>query len=445
MGVMLGGIALGTGSVSASTTEDRYLIDLKESDESVLEDVEVIHMLDEIDVAVVRGSDEAVQSARYAEDVEFRIDRPEAAYSENVIGVDGYDEPLYYLQWDKAAQRVPDAQDYTRGEGTRVAVIDSGVYGDHPDLEHAVDEDLSRNFTTDGGDYEPNGTGDHGTHVAGIIAADDRNDTGVLGTAPGAEIVACRVFSGNGGASFGDIIAAMVYAGTTGCDVANMSLGAYPLPKDNPFVGILKILMERAADYAASQGTLMVAAAGNDGKNLDADGDVISLPNEAEGVMSVSATGPVGFRWDDDDSDPGYWGDDRADMDDALYHVWRTPDTPAPYTNYGEEAIDISAPGGNFDRQVVGEDGWDWYYDLVLSTVFSGEGDDRDAGYGWKAGTSMAAPNVTGAAALVKAQYPDASPAEVREHLEATAADAEPAKYHDAGHLDVEEAVRSLL
>lgn len=442
-GALIGGVALGTQTVSASKMEDRYVLDMRESPDRILEDVEVVHRLEAIDAAVVRADRSDLRHAQYTPDFEFQIERPEAAYSDEVVGVDGYSEPYYYLQWDKADQRVPDAHDYTRGEGTRVAVIDSGVWSDHPDLEHAVNEELSRNMTNDGGDHKPNGTGDHGTHVAGIIAADDRNDEGALGTAPATEIVDLRVFGAGGGSSFGDVIAAMVYSVQADCDVANLSLGAYPLPIDNPFVGILKALMERAAQLGEERGTLMIAAAGNDGTNLDTDGDVISLPNEADGIMSVSSTGPVGFRWDDD-WNGGYFEDERRDMDDALYHVWRTPDTAAPYTNYGADAIDIAGPGGNFDQQVVNSNWENWYYDLVLSTVFAGDGEDKSAGYGWKAGTSMAAPNVAGAAALVKSQYPDATPIEVRQHLYDTARDG-PEKYVGNGYLDVEAAVQTLL
>jgi subtilisin family serine protease len=65
--------------------------------------------------------------------------------------------------------------------------------------------------------------------------------------------------------------------------------------------------------------------------------------------------------------------------------------------------------------------------------------------HGWKAGTSMAAPQVSAAAALVKSANPDATPAEIREHLESTARDVGPAKYHGEGHLDIEAALNESI
>jgi subtilisin family serine protease len=276
----------------------------------------------------------------------------------------------------------------------------------------------------------------------------------MVGMAPGTEIVACRVFS-NEGASFGDVIAAMVHSADVGCDVANMSLGAYPLPQ-TPAVLQLKQQFERAAEYARSKGTLMIASAGNSGANLDAE-KALSLPNEAEGIMSVAATGPIGYRWDDS----GYnswtsnpiesWGG-LEEMDDALYNVSAEPSEPAVYTNYGAESTDISAPGGNYDEAIAGlysgdnavfENLWDWYYDLVLSTTVTETEDGYVADYGFKAGTSMAAPNAAGTAALVREAFPDLSAADLAAHLKATAADVGPEKFHGSGYLDTEAAVET--
>jgi subtilisin family serine protease len=434
-GALLGGATLGTRHVTAQTATNRYIVDLEPAGENALDGLDVVHDIEEIDAAVVRGSDDDVSHLRATEDVRFEVSTPKEATVDEIDAVDAWAEPLYDLQWDKSAQDVPYLHWQHRGEGARVAIIDSGVYADHPDLEGAVDEELSTNLTTDDGDFNPNGAGDHGTHVAGTVAASDDNNQGVYGTAPGADIVAFRVFSATAGASFGSIIQAMVSAGTTGCDVANMSLGAYPLPRDSPLVELFKLLMERAVDYGNSQGCLYVAAAGNDGTNLDADGNVISLPNEADNVMSVAATGPIGYRWDDHNR--------TRDNQAALNDLWKYVDTPAFYTNYGEEAIDVSAPGGNFDLDANAEEA---YFDLVLSTIFTEVNGDVVPTWGWKAGTSMAAPNVAGAAALVMAENPDATPADVREHLESTADDVwGEDEYHGEGHLDTARAVRKKI
>jgi subtilisin family serine protease len=171
--------------------------------------------------------------------------------------------------------------------------------------------------------------------------------------------------------------------------------------------------------------------------------------------MSISATGPIGYRWDDDNYDSWEsnpierWGG-LDEMEDALYNVSSEPSTPAVYTNYGAESVAISAPGGNYDKGIAGlyssEDSpfnnlWDWYYDLVLSTTVTETEEGYVADYGFKAGTSMAAPNAAGTAALVKEAHPDLSASALRDHLEQTAADVGPAKFHGSGHLDTEAAV----
>ncbi|WP_267879584.1 S8 family serine peptidase [Haladaptatus cibarius] len=212
-----------------------------------------------------------------------------------------------------------------------------------------------------------------------------------------------------------------------------MSLGAYPLP-DSTDTELLQESIERASSYANEQGTLIVAAAGNDGVNLDTDGDVISLPNEADNVMSISATGSIGYRW----NDPGN-GRRIRNYHAAFNHLEEPTTTPAPYTNYGEEAIDISAEGGNaIPSEPEGEN---WQYNMVLSTIFEWGDDGMVPAYGWKAGSSMAAPQVSAAAALVKSVNPDATPSQIRTHLESTGEDVGQPSYSGKGHLDARAAV----
>ncbi|GKZ12548.1 S8 family serine peptidase [Haladaptatus sp. T7] len=445
-GAALGGLTLTMPTVSAESREDRYVVDLRDAPSDVLDGLEVVHHLDQIDIAVVKAEKSDVSGTRYSKDVEMELNQAETEHHEHP---DHHPHDTRYdLQWDKQAQDVLQVHRMTRGEGTRVSVIDSGALETHPDLQHALNTDLSKNFTGDGGDFNPI-LSDHGTHCSGIIAADGSNEDGVIGTAPDTDLVALRVFTGPF-ATFGDIVAAMVYSADIESDVANMSLGAYPLPNDSD-TALLQETIERASGYANENGTLLVAAAGNDSANLDADGDVISLPNEADNVMSISATGPIGFLWDDEQRKEkheekrghGGWHHDRHHYKRALHHLRKPTYEPAFYTNYGAEAIDISAPGGNFDQDAP-EDA-NAQYDLVLSTVFEWGDEDDDAdmvpAYGWKGGTSMASPQVAAVAALVKSVNPDATPGEVREHLEATARDLGDPTYHGEGHLDTKHAV----
>ncbi|MFC6794603.1 S8 family serine peptidase [Halobaculum halobium] len=323
----------------------------------------------------------------------------------------------------------------TKGEGTRVAIIDSGVYADHPDLD--VNMELSRNFTDDGeGAGVPAGD-DHGTHVAGTVAAVD-NDEGVVGTAPATDLVDCRVFSYAPGASFGDILAAVVYSAAIDADVANLSLGAYPIPRQGQGSFYGKVL-NSAMTYANKQGTLLVIAAGNDAADLQRDKNFISLPNEGAQAVSVAATGPIGFGW----------GDDGLDA---------PPESPSFFTNYGTNAITLGAPGGDADLSAIGS-GVPWYNDLVLSTTadveyvyedVDGDGEEEpvdylgaEPTYGWKAGTSMAAPNVAGAAALVKSANPDYNANQIESALKQAAdvPDGYDKTYYGSGFLNVVDAL----
>ncbi|UPV99743.1 S8 family serine peptidase [Halorussus gelatinilyticus] len=385
-GTALGGIAVGS-TVTVASSDERFLVDSSETSQSEAEaaGLDVVHALPEIDLLVVEGAESDVESlgATYAADSTYSLDLP-AGRDSPTTDESASDEPRYSPQWDKQAQNVPEAHEITRGEGTRVAVIDTGVAAGHPDLQHAVNEDLSKDFTGDGyGAAGPYG-GYHGTHVA----ANDRNEVGTVGSAPGTEIVDCRVFSPSENASFADIVAAVVYSARIDCDAANMSLGAYPVSRtaNGQFYG--KVL-NRTTSYAKNQGTVVVTSAGNDAADLQHDGKFISLPNEAANVLSVSATGPLGFNHGADG------------LESPTY-------TPANYTNYGTNAIDVAAPGGNYDPDFP----TGWYYDMVLNTLaepqFDADGDYVGANYtySWIAGTSMAAPQVAGAVALVRSQNP---------------------------------------
>ncbi|QDX40998.1 S8 family serine peptidase [Salarchaeum sp. JOR-1] len=416
-GAALGGIAVGSTVTAAESTE-RFIVKAK-GKKLEKSDVTVVHDLSEIGFAVVEGAESEVKRlGKYAPDVVYELDLPTDPITTE-DAEEATDEPLYPLQWDKQTQNIPEAHEVTRGEGTRVAIVDTGVAACHPDLKHAVNVDLSRNFTGDGyGAGGPYG-GYHGTHVAGIVAANDQNDAGVVGTAPGTEIVDCRVFSPDALASFADILAAVVYSANIGCDAANLSIGAYPVSRRG-FGSFYGKVVNKTMSYARRQGTLVVVSAGNDAADLQHDGPVISLPNEAANVLSISATGPIGFAHGEAGLESPY-------------------DTPANYTNYGTNAINIAAPGGNYDlSQPAG-----WYYDMVLNTVAlptfaDGEYQGAEYTYSWVAGTSMAAPQVAGAAALVKSTDPGLNANQVRGRLERTADGDYPADktYYGKGVLD---------
>ncbi|WP_114578565.1 S8 family serine peptidase [Saliphagus sp. LR7] len=446
-GATAGGLTVGVGSASANSGEEgRFFIDLTEVDESeVPEDVEIIHDVSQIDLLVARGDPGTVGGASATlPDIAVAQHGPVAERDKG--GQPGFasEEPTNGdLQWDKRAQNVADIDEHpgkggryvhetTRGEGTSIAVIDSGVYDGHPDLADVVDEERSENFTTDADDWRPNGAGNHGTHVAGTVAATNEgvgDAGGVTGTAPETDIVALRVFSGQEGAG-GDVIAAIMAAADRGCDAANLSLG---IPAET-IAGLPESVVQQyvavytaAVQYARSQGMVVVNSAGNAGLDLDPE-ETFTIPTEIDGVFGVSATGPIGFLWGD--------GPNMAHNALAPGHLEEPTTDPAFYTNYGESAIDISAAGGDLDQESDDENA---ARDLVLSTVnVVGDDGEVEAGYGWKAGTSMAAPQVSGAVALVRSLQPDASVEEVEDLLRETAVQQEAGeKYHGAGHLDL--------
>jgi subtilisin family serine protease len=437
-GSVLGGIALGT-TVTAAARTDRFVVTTRSR--AAPGDLDVVHEMPGVNVAVVRGTEREVKQSKdvrgYGPDVEASLDLPEPSDSAPTVGESSVaDEPGFSFQWDKQHLDVETAHETTRGEGTRVTVIDTGVAAGHPDLE--VNERLSRNFTGDGlGAANPAG-GYHGTHVGGIVAAQD-DGQGVIGTAPETDLVDCRVFSPNSLALFGDILAAVVYSANIDADAANLSLGAYPVPRQGlgSFYG--KVL-NRTMTYANKEGTLLVIAAGNDSADLQHDGDVISLPNEGAQGLSVAATGPIGFGWD-------------ADGDDDAAEFESPPESPAFYTNYGTNDIDLGAPGGDARLEAIGT-GAPWYLDLVFNTLAEPTYETDDEGnvtgiagvdytYGWVAGTSMAAPQVAGAAALVSSVDSGANANKVESRLERAAdvPDGFGKEFYGSGYLNLVDAL----
>jgi serine protease len=310
--------------------------------------------------------------------------------------------------WDAASTAraggwgVDAARAWTRTKGSPavvVAVLDTGITP-HPDLA-AAHQRLGYDFVSDaqgvhsydggGWDASPKDPGDrcaasgdpsswHGTFVTGEIAA-QHDGRGVAGEAPGVSIEPVRILGGCGGLE-SDEIAAIAWASggavtspsgkhltnSSPADVISLSVAS-----EQPCDGAL----QRAITAAVARGTTVIAAAGNDDEAVAA-----SAPADCTGVVSVAATTRRGNR--------------------------------AGYSNHGTraQAVTLSAPGGNETSPILG-DGWSG------SGSFGAPG--NTAGTTWAAGTSMAAPRVAAAAALLLSVHPNLSPSEVRSRLRATA------------------------
>ncbi|MEE9299299.1 MAG: S8 family serine peptidase [Acidimicrobiia bacterium] len=162
-----------------------------------------------------------------------------------------------------------------KGTGVKVAVIDSGIYYTHPDLDGNFAG--GKDFVND--DNDPLDDNGHGTHVAGTIAAED-NNLGVVGVAPEADLYALKVLSSSGNGSWSDIIAALQWAVDNGIQVTNNSYGSSLNPGGT---------VKAAFDNSAAAGVIHVAAAGNSG-NPRGKGNNVGYPARFASVIAVAAT-----------------------------------------------------------------------------------------------------------------------------------------------------------
>lgn len=315
------------------------------------------------------------------------------------------DDFFFDVQWGhKAVGAVESWNKGYRGAGVTVAVLDSGGDASHPDLVDNINVALSTSFVpNESWDYVGQTNFNHGSHVAGTIAAAD-NGYGVIGIAPEADLVIVKVLSADtdSGDTFG-VMQGIIYAADLGVDLINMSIVQFV--RRSGYVDVNGTLEDKSDDvrweaggnkgnarfinhyakvvnYARQKGVTIIAAAGNEAFNYDTTDNLLSLPASLPGVLAISALAPR------------LWGKDSNSSTDFL----------ASYSNYGQSTIDLSAPGGDDILQYM-PGGLDnctvgfltlpcFFFDLVFST--SGYN-----GWAWSAGTSMAAPHVTGVAALI--------------------------------------------
>ena len=223
--------------------------------------------------------------------------------------------------------------------------------GDNPD-------DLNDNFGYGNNNPRPVSENEsHGTHVTGIIAAERNNNLGINGVANNVQIMAIRS-TPNGDEYDKDVANAIRYAADNGAKVINGSFGKSYSPHSE--------WVRDAIKYAADKDVLIVMSAGNDSKNVDVSP---SFPNDAIG------TGPE--------------VSDNFLLVGSITHDYGS-DMVSSFSNYGKINVDVFAPGSEIYSSLPNND------------------------YGLKGGTSMAAPNVAGVAALIRSQYPNLSASQVK-------------------------------
>jgi subtilisin family serine protease len=361
-------------------------------------------------------------------------------------------DPLAACQWDMRAIGATSAGSYavsavSKGKGVRVGVMDTGIDLTHGDLMPNVDLGASCVFlyktTPTASRAEQVARGDcsnksalqdlagHGTHTAGTIAA-PINGTGISGVAPEATIVSLKAGTEQGYFFTDSVVDALMYAGDQRLDVVSMSFFADPwlfnCRNDTEQKAIIGAI-SRAASYAQQRGVLLVAAAGNEGIDLNhptideispdypagaavtrpVNNSCVVLPQEIPGVVVVTATGAANLL---------SWYSTYGNIADVTAPGGSRFQTPTPDTSRGRVLAPYSSTAGDLaDEASINR--------LVV--------DPQGNYYAWLNGTSMAAPHAAGVAALIRAAHPGMSQGAVGSVLRQSATKMACPTTHDPG------------
>jgi len=376
----------------------------------------------------------------------FTLDAPLAATrtAASNVAINSQANPaaagLYAFQWDMRLIRANDA--WAAGKlgssAVTVAIIDTGIDYDAPDLNGLVDLSRSASFVPSDdaitSTYFPSRNvisdyNGHGTNVATQVSS---KAVAFAGVTSKTTLIGVKVLGATGRGSSSGVLNGVLWAADHGADVANMSLGgAFSKIAAGSFVS----LINRVFSYSASKGMLVVVSAGNESADLDHNGNVESTYCDVPHVVCVSAVGPA----------------TATDNPDAVTY----------YTNFGRSAISVAAPGGNADAAhgftvsvwPWGPDiaSWVWSYcskttidsftatgTPVLTICVDGH---HVTGY---IGTSQASPHVTGLAALLVAETGKGRPSQIKAAILKSADDlgapgTDP--YYGRGRINVAKAV----
>ncbi len=290
-------------------------------------------------------------------------------------------DPLYAQQWGIPATQIDQVWETNTGDSSQViAILDTGVDWQHPDLDSKIwrnnDEVVGNGIDDDGNGYtddirgwdwinndnNPTDDNSHGTHVAGIAAAEGNNGVGIAGVNWKAKIMPLKVFQSSGRGDAATITQAINYAKTKGATVINMSFGSYT-----------KSLTMEAALSSAYSTSILAATAGNDDKKIGPGSSSAPMyPAAISYVLGVQAT------------------QQSVNNGDNLFKKGKYL---TDFTNYDQDGPIYSGYSDllNYEMNIPGSS--------IISTVPNGN-------YRVMQGTSMAAPLLSGAVALYKKQKP---------------------------------------
>ena len=319
--------------------------------------------------------------------------------------------------------------------GVTVAILDTGIDYDAPDLNGLVDLSRSTSFVPSDDALAlalfptRNKVSDfnrHGTNTASQVSS---KALALAGVTSKTTLIAVKVLGASGSGALSGVLNGVLWAADHGADVANMSLGSsFAKAGNGRFLG----LINRTFNYAASKGMLVVVSAGNAGADLDHDGNIENTYCNVPQVICVSAVGP------------------------AL--ATDTPSMAAAYSNFGRSAISVAAPGGNADLVNFTVSSWPWGADIAswvwsycsktyISAINGGAptlpcaAGNRLTG---EVGTSQASPHVAGLAALLVAEQGHGRPSQIKAAILNSAKDlGQPGTdpYYGRGLIDVAKAL----
>ena len=319
--------------------------------ESRIKDADAL-FYNELGIALLAADDDKMKLL-HAEHADYIVEPEKVVYVPDDVTVDTAVESSWGIKAVRAHESV-----YT-GEGVKLAVLDTGFDVRHPDFK-------GRNLATFS--FVPDETAEdlhgHGTHCIGTACGSSDQQGVRYGVAPGVQIYAGKVLNNGGRGAQAWILDGMTWAANNGCRALSMSLGSKVLPEQS-----YDIAYERAARFALSKGTLIVAAAGNDSRRSENRFSPVSSPADCPSILAVGA------------------------VDSALQ--------VADFSNRAlneSGLVDLAAPG----------------VDVYSSWPMP-------ARYRTLSGTSMATPHVAGITALLCEKFPDATPAMIGQELIRTA------------------------